>query len=573
MNRLVLGGGIILGGLAAISAGLLSTPAALSGEGLAILMGFRSDPYFLTAGIWHVAGNACHYSASCIHGFNTGAFALTCMLTAYFASRPAKSNRAVTAAIAGTILAASPLGASILRDPLGTEALVAGSLLIAMAAASAGFWNPTPSLKILLPMLIVLQDPLFLPCALLYAAVSGAGRYRLLQILTIALAFSIRVALGAPKLTALLHPSFDHWAGPPTIVLIGFLVFVAAPFAAWFLSRGPVQASGPARNAVLAAAGLGLLAVSIGMIAPNGDPSPYWLSGEAALILSAVAVMGLKPAHYIRPAIAITAALVLFGQVSYYASASSALPNVAISSESTTLWNALHSSDGPPKFLCVLGEKRAREAVLGDGAFLQAYDSGHHLLRATSHADECFTPAIPNAKIVAVGYPAPDDLMPDFALALAARENKSPGNLPLVTGKVYPDSPAAMPGGHGAFPDSVTTLVGTIPTVTVSAPFSYIFDCTGVPANARLSFAAANPLAALPGASAVRFSIMLGQRTLLTKDLPPAPGATRRAWRFYSVRLQSHSAACKTLIFKVSAPTGIALGTWTTFAGVTVEPE
>lgn len=184
----------------------------------------------------------------------------------------------------------------------------------------------------------------------------------------------------------------------------------------------------------------------------------------------------------------------------------------------------------------------------------------------------CLKRAPTGSHIVALGYPRPPEL--SFALAQAAdAASHSKYVLAARNGTVFPATRASMPGGHGAFRSIAQSPLGPIPSFTVAAPFSYTFACVRIAGSQVLSFAAANPLANIPGAALTRFSIESAEngrkKVLFSRDLPPGPGTQSTEWRFYSIPVGP--ARCASLTFKVASLSSVGVGAWTSFAGVTID--
>jgi hypothetical protein len=558
--------------IAAVVGTFVAMPTTVfAGAGLSVLNDWHTDPHLLSSVFWHPIAASCSLSAHCIGALNVTAFAALCALVAYLTGR-AKTEAVLTAGICGAIVATSPVAAALVIHPLGTEIFITIALFSGIAAICARLWNPPAWVRLLLPVALVLQDPLFLPAALLYAAMDR--RRIALQAWSAAiilLSFGLRLAAGSPPALSLSHPALDAWAAPLTIVLLGIAIFILLPFVLWLMVRNFDRAAGFERRDFLAPAVLGFTAAAASIISWNGgDPSPYWLAAEISVILGFAAAVR-DAGLFARRVGAVLGALAILVQLYEYPRAAAAFPNAAISAESTELWSSLRSAQVSRTAVCVTGEDRARAAVLGDGLFVRFYKLQVSRLLLTS-VTGCLKRAPAASHIVALGYPRPPEL--SFALAQAADTvSHSKYVLAARNGTVYPATRASMPGGHGAFRSIAQSPLGPVPSFTVAAPFSYTFHCVRIAKSEVLSFAAANPLAGIPGAALTRFSIESAEngrkKLVLSRDLPPTPRIQTTDWRFYSVPVGP--ARCESLTFTVTSLSSVGIGAWTSFAGVTID--
>jgi hypothetical protein len=564
-------------GAAAGIAAIIGTFVAISttvfaGAGLSLLNDWRTDPHLLTGALWHSIASSCSLSTHCIGAWNVAAFAAICALVAYLAGQAKNEQPALTAGLCGAIVATSPLAAALVVHPLGTEEFVTIALFTGIAAGFARLWNPHPWIRLLLAVALVLQDPLFVPAGLLYTVMD---RRRIAtqawSAAIVLVSFGLRIAVGSPPAFSLSHPALDAWAAPLTIVVLGIAIFIVLPFVLWLLVRNIDRAAGVERRDFLAPAVLGFTAAAASIISWNGgDPSAYWLAAEISVILGFAAAV--RDAGLVARCIgAVLGALAILAQLYEYPRAAAALPDVAISRESAELWSGLRSAQASRTFVCVTGDDRARAAVLGNGSFVRVYQLPASQLLVTA-VTGCLKTAPTGSRIVALGYPRPPEL--NFALAQAANAvSHSKYVLAARNGTVYPTTPVAMPGGHGAFRSILQSPLGPVPSFTVAALFSYTFHCVRIPKSEVLSFAVANPLAGIPDAALTRFSILSeesGRKKLLfSRDLPPTPGVQSPDWKFY--RVPVGPARCETFTFKVMSLSSVGIGAWTSFAGVTID--
>jgi hypothetical protein len=570
----LIGAGIAAGIAALI--GLLVAPSApvFSGAGLSLLNGSQTDPHLLTRGVWHAIAQSCSLSTHCIATWNVVAFAVLCGLVAYLAGYGIKARPIFAAGLGGTILATSPLAASIVLSAPGAETLATLALFGGIAAMAARLWNPPPAIRLLMVAALVLQDPFYFPAALGYTIIDRSRvALKGWSAAAVALTFGARIAAGSPTVWTLSHPAFDAWAAPSTIVLIGIALFGLLPFVLWLLRQDIDRGAGFERMNFFLPVVLGAIVTASAMISSSdGDPGSYWLAGEISLILGFAAAVRDGAALRARSAGVVLGVVAIAFQAYEYPRAAAAFPVAAISLESSDLWSGLRSAEASHTVVCVLGDQRARAAVLDDGAFVRMYHLPASQLRTPPTVNACLSSAPTGSQILAIGYPRPAEM--SFALAQEARAaSRSRYVLARQNGTVSPTRRTALPGGHGAYTSTLQTPLGPVPAFTVVAPFSYTFHCVQLKDPGVLSFAAANPLTGIPSTDVTRFSILLDtgrrQELLFSRDLPATHGVQNADWRFYTVPLAAIH--CRSLTFSVSAPSGRGIGTWTTFAGVSLD--
>ena len=548
----------------ALAVGLQRLPGVLAGANLRVLTGRLADPHVLTGWFWP-AYVAARHAPHGVFSANAAAFAIAVAVVAFAAAR---LRGPLAGALAGSALAVSPLANAIFADPLGAEGALALALFFVLAADAVDAIALPAAVRAALVAALVLQDPLYAPAALLYAAIvllSGRGAFALLPVAGAAAACALRIAFRAGFGGAPGAPAVDALAAPPSLIAIGVLLFGALPLALFGVRRGVFTRAGFIAGRTGAALALCAAALAAAIFSWTGDPSGYWLAAQGALLLGLCAA---APAATRASAIAagIAGALVI-AELFAGARAAHLIPSVTIARQSLETAAAVKAARNSP--VCVVADNPAQTHVLADGAFFDRFTSPGAKIRSAGSIREC--PPAPAQHLVTLDRSGVTDWEGSgLTLArLTAAENRARFVLTDSAGDVFPKTRVNLPGGHGAFGNTEPTAVGGVTTMTVVAGFQYTYPCVDTAPSGTLEFVAANPIAEGDPAqlSVVVKSPGGAPRTVLRTIFRGHPQGRKPLWRAYRIRLGAPE-RCLAVTFKTEAPGGQQTGAWVTFAAL-----
>lgn len=544
-----------------------SLSAAAGGVHLEELTGLRSDPHLLTGLIWRtlVAG---HVSGGpTLFVLNLSLLVLLAGAIAAFALCSSGRGRRMAAAVAALLVLCSPFSLALIRDPVGGEALISVLLTATLAADLLGLLRLHFLVRCALVAALVLQEPSFILAALAYGLLSLAccpRRVSWLAFVTASLAVVGRLMLGQPAFDAALHPSLDPLSGSLGVLVLAIFLFGFMPAALYLSKVGLYQRLGiggwswPAFVLACSAFVGCIFAGTFGLAA-------HALAAECILLLplATIGEIGRSVANVRSAVLLLCLALEIFTMRPIMA----VLPAVVIERESAGLNEALAAASTDGSSICIAGEDVARYDLLAGGAFIKTHGRAGVGVHSSNDVHGCLAAMAPRSRLISVM----DGVVHDwgrsgFAMAKALNLPARASMLPVNGGVI---EPRRALHGRDVFSTMLDTPVGKQPSFTVLAGYSYRFKCLPARATQRLSFAAANPLAGLPGTTPVR--LMITEKTaasatvILNRIITPKPGQPVY-WEYYSLKLPA-AKSCRDLIFAVSAPTGRAIGAWGTFLG------
>lgn len=531
------------------------------------LAGIRTDPHLLTGPLWRVLVAAHLSGGTSLFGLNLLLLILLAGALAAFVSCGRETGRRAAAIVAALLVIVSPFSLALIRDPLGGEALVTVLLISALAADLAGLFRPHVAVRCALVAALVLQEPSFILAAVAYGLLSLAcapRRTSWLPFAAAALAVVGRLLLGEPDLHAALHPSVDTISGALGAVLLAILLFGVMPIALYLSKAGVYRRLGIGAGWSWPAFILACSAFVGSVFSGTFGLAAHALAAECVLLLPLANVEN-KGASILNVRSAVLL-LVLLLEVFMMRPAMAMLPAVVIERESAGLREALARASADGASVCIVGKDVAHYDLLSGGAFIKMNGRGV-AVRSSDGLPGCLAIGESHTRLVSVT----DGVVHDwgrsgFAMAKALRGPAGAFIFPVDGGLI---EPRRAIHGRDVFSTILETPVGRRPSFTVLAGYSYRFKCVPASAGQMLSFAAANPLANLPGTAPVRFAVIekdSGKVTvLLNKIITPQPGRSVD-WKYYSVNLPTVK-GCRDLVFSVSAPTGQAIGTWGTFLG------
>lgn len=549
-------------GLAAAIALPLFTFKTISGVNLAVTAGFARDPHLLTASVWAPVMHACALSQACIQRWNEGLILALIALCVWLAARLRGEPAAIAA---GVLIATSPLCFALLLDPLGGE-VACGLMLFAVAAADlSGALHLRPVWRAAIAAAIVLQDPLYVAAVAFYAihgVRSRAAQTNLPVIAVIAALAATLFARGRVQTPFAL----DAQAAPFTFIVLAVLFFVIVPALIYAGKRGFFTPVSPAGGGFAGVLILALTAAAAGAASPTGDPAPYFLAAQIALIFGALAAV-----RNVWRSSSATLAVTLFLAAAQLVLALRFVnhePSVALARSSDALRAALSER----RQVCMVIPPGEEPHVLAGGAFLQAYGTRGTPVRKTGAVLDCVRGNAPETHLLVIAGDAFSDYgTPGFALAKAAAGADSAVSVLKRAGRVSPDRAVPLPGGHGAFVTMIRTPLHDAAELIATAGFSDDFPCPNVARSSRLSFAAANPN---PGGAPVRFTVIQHagrtRSVLIARDLPRPSTQADPAWKFYSVPLAA--GACTSIEFAAAARTSDGVAAWAAFVAPSVGP-
>lgn len=556
--------------VAAVAAAGALGPRTLGGAHLAIVAGAQTDPQLLTGWLWRILigsrttnGFPAHvWSALALFGVLLGVAAVL-----------RRRGKGVAAAVCAAVLLTSPLAAGVVLDPLGGEEFVSLGLVLLMALSIVGFWSASTVARAVLVAALALQDPKLVPAALLYVVLLGAQSYRqiLAELAAVVAAVALRVFI-APTTLPTFPITIDFTAGPATIIAIGCALFGVTPVVLFAIGARAEPVIALTRSPFVKCTLLGAAVAVAGLFAQTGDPSPYWLGGEACFVVGLVASAFLDKERGRTP-LALAVLAMVAAQLSILLTIGGALPALAVARASNAVETAALQDAADSTPLCIVTGRPGEQQVLANGALFQL------------SAAKASVGILPEAQDCLAGSRAPDLVVVDnmlaidwrssgIRLALAARTaSRAPYTLSTQEGIVYPSTRAGTPTGFGAYANEVETPVGTVSGFVVLSGFSYRFAC--VPASGRLAFA----VAGIPNTS---FSYDVAVDTggyvkqVLARGVPaPLHGAPEgtpytaaQNWQFEEVVLPA-SRACRSIIFSVPARADTPTN-WVQFAGVSI---
>ncbi len=312
----------------------------------------------------------------------------------------------------------------------------------------------------------------------------------------------------------------------------------------------------------------------MGMFSVTGDPSLYWLCGEAALVVGLVS-SGLLNEERSRGVLTVALLCILVAQLALFVRFRNDLPAVAFTRADGVLRGTLATDAAGETPLCMVVDNSGTQHVLANGAFF-TLNPATTPFRVVSNASDCLDAARGTDLVIIENMMATDWGPGGIELARSAQiASEAPYVLPVESGIVTPHTHAGTPTGFGAFGNMTDTPVGAVGDFTVLSGFSYRFNC--VPRGNWLAFA----IAAIPHA-AFTYEVLVdsggGPRPINTQSLPSSPGSesppagtpyeATQAWQLHIVALPS-TPACRSIIFSVPARSGVP-GTWVTVVGASL---
>jgi hypothetical protein len=505
-----------------------------------------------------------------LHSISAALLALGVGAFGFAAASLGERFKALVGIISAAIFAFSPFALGLISDPLGAGLAVTMLLFLAMLFDVLRILRnmPLPVQCVLTLLAIVHDGALLLPVAVYVTIVGRRGGKWSLGFLLVA------------GMSALFARSamFGQWDVYPrgqlstslSAIATAFLLFALLPIALFVTKRRFYERAGLAIRDALPGIALAAAMVLSGVFSYVGDPSAYWLSGEAAFILATLSVVRWENTTARRYA-AIFGGVVFFAAIAVHAAIRPALASQVASNEATFLHSAL--LQGPrvsAKNVCVTGADLELYHPLFGDAFSRVYGLERFAI-ADTESDCIERLPLPNQIVVLEN--AQIRIVDEHAMALAGalRQRELGAGVRIASGVVTPKSSIAV-RGHGAFADTIDTERGSAPALTVIAGFTYTVPCS-LQRPSKLTFAAANPLAAAPRVDPVRFEIRMlsneGQTLLAARTLNPALHVKTPPWAYYEAPIPAHR-RCSALQFRATAPTGHAMGTWVTFVAPTL---
>jgi hypothetical protein len=519
-------------------------PAVLDGPTFPVALGSASDPHLLVRFLDSSLLQHCALSAPCIHGLNLTIFALSIFVIGAFASTRGLGL------LATAILAMSPLAVAAIVDPLGAS-LSLGLVLVTMAAIDvAGVRTFATVPRCALAIALALVDPALAPVAIAYGAFGGF--------------VPLACALAASGIRFFLqHPILDPLAAPATLVAFGFCTFVGGPLLMLAVRHRAFRWLDDDGTALLRAGALAAAALAGGLFAGSGDVAPYWLDGEAAVLVGLVA--GLSPAigpkAFERATIAFMGLLVL--QFGLFIQHHGDVTTAAIAFRGDDLRGMLAAS---PESACVASDAVADRYTLAGGAFLHLYPP---LVAPKMVRDPAACMTMPDSTtVVTMTGLAVNNWGNAVPLMKAYRDASDPaGTLQIEGGAVTPATKANTPTGRGEFGNEIDTPLGHVGDFTIVTGYAYAPQCLPVTSGKRLRFSAAS----IPGTPALRIRISATSGGV-THELLNAPFAASKRdapyeWHRYELPVAPSDCASFTLAV---AKMGAASTFWVTFAGASI---
>jgi len=542
-------------------------PGMIAGRHLAVLAGLEPDPHLLTGWVDYAIGRACSVASPCTYLPHLICLALGTLLLTYLAVKVAPRWSPLRLTVVVGILALSPFVSGPVIDPIGVGSFVTIVIFVLAAGDTAELYSFRPALRCFVALALSLQDPLLAPAAILYPLIAAGSLRR-----TSAWAASIAGVVGfATHAFATHQPLFaafsrgiDPIAGPIGIIAIGILAFIAAPiysqvsrsraFEAFDLRRKPV------RRTIL----LGIVALGAGLFSESGDPTPYWLSFEAALTICILPVVSgrLSRRSAANGILVAALALELFAVVAY----ERYIPSRVIAFESVGLRDILRNARAP---ICLASDDSGQSHVLADGAFLQLFAGTSGTI---SHNDvlKCL-PRLPEDAEVATIHGLDVERWGEVLAVIRAARGREAARYQFVDrdGSVDPRTSAKTPNGLGAFGNILRSPVGPIDDITILSGYRFTFACRAIPRGTHISFAAAT----IAGSPTMHFNVAAGtgrnREAIGSGDVERQTSSPLPAWRYFSFPVPNGS--CMTVDIEVTSPTDGASGRWMTFAAMALK--
>jgi hypothetical protein len=538
----------------------LRLPPVLSGPNLRVALGNTPDPHLLTAAIERLLMQHCALNAPCVHYWNVAVLALAVLIAGGLAVFAARTNVRGIALLATGAVALSPLVAPLALDPLGIGMTVTVALVALAAIDATGIVAFPTVVRCVLGAAIALQDPLLAPAALVYAAIAAVRARSIARYAPLACAV---IAIGL-RLPTILHSALDPLAGPPTIVIIGVCLFVLGPLVIVLVRRDALAAIGAQASTLTPGLALGAAAFLGGAFCTTGDPAPYWLAGEVAIV---VALYKPALAHTSEPK-RLTRLLVLFGvafalQFWTFAEHHGDNTSVILAHQSDTLRSFLNQGSNDR---CVVTDVPGRHYILVDGWFVHTYGA-RAKARVVDDAKNCLD--LPGtATLASIDGLYVTDLGASMALLHAQQGAASGTVLAIQDGDVSPKTIVKTPTGTGEFGNNLATPLGPLGDFTVLSGFRYTPRCVRVRASEHLTFV----VSAIPGSPNLGLSVSVRKgnvtRALYDRVLVSPLAGAPYAWQRVSIPLEP--SACAAFTFAVAQPGDAKFHYWVTFAGATV---
>lgn len=536
---------------------------APAGPDIAISAGKGTDWHLLTGWLLHSSGLM--QSASTLSVLNTvGIIVVASALGAIFASTRRESRATVLAMGLCIALVISPLALPLTVDPLGFEnSLTFVLYVLALTDAAEGI-TLHPAIRAVVLFAIVLQDFAYAPIAVI-DIVAIAARSRDVKVvappaLSVIAGFAIRLYIGVHYWTPWQSSVERVSIAAVAILLIGL------PALLWIARAGQLRAAGFTGKVprVLWVSACAMLTASI--FSPNGDPSVYLFASLTAAILACFSAW--QSSSESRSAVLAGTVVLLAGLLSVNFTALS--PVEAASRQVTTLIGLLQR--GESSLICVSGKRADVDTVVGGGVLAAYYP---RLARSVIPGDNimnCISRYPYVQRLIIVRRRAiEDEGHGGMALAVAIDRSKSAAtHLSDQRITISPVRHTHMPGGRGAFVDTLRTPIGAGRQITIAAPFRVTFPCIRWQRGSTLSFAVTNPLGEAPHAGSVRFSIFDDERDVISDVLKPSAGTVNQSWLYYNVALPRLAGSCSRLAISVHAAGASGIATWASFVDLSI---
>jgi hypothetical protein len=462
-----------------------------------------------------------------------------------------------TAALIACVVAASPFAGILWADPLGVPLSLTLAMLAFIFADAAGLIALPRAAGIALTVAVTSQDYLLLPVMIVYALSKEQTTQRR------------AVAIAACTLPALILCAIDVAVlhNPPRIqisglerssVFAGIAVCVFAPLLAYLYSAGIFDRIQWNRRAPATTIFMAIALAALSPFALDGDPSWYWLAIMVATLFYLRAKVA--PVPNAQWAFVIFLGVTLLAQGYTAARGSSVWPTVQVSREAWAIQQIVtkHASEN----ICVYGTTPEIAAV-SDALSATLYRPTYKKVTLTSQVRRClFNDG--QARFVALESGRVTDFgKSGVALALAV-SSKGKGDLRISAHAFFisPNRHTHMPGGRGAFKDTLKTPTGDTEYFTIAAPFALTFPCINWNAGDRLTFATRNPLGTDPRAGAVRLTVLAGREPRATAIvIPPSQNAASPDWTYHTIEMR-HDGRCAALTFDVKPDGKNGIATW-----------
>ena len=538
-----------------------SPPGALGGPALAILAGSRQDTHLLTAFAWHWAASRLDYNVTFVFICNAVVLALAALVLGLVVFRI--QHKIWLSALAAGLFAFSPLSASLVVDPLGSESLAGLILALLLAGDLLGAYELPAFLRLVVPIVTVLQTPEFAPFALVYATCLTVRRRALgLAVLTFTLGIiALRFFSSASEWLHVRLASAGGVSFAITVIAIAIACFVLGPLA--LTLRNAISSRITIRVGRSSLAFLLALSALVGGFALTVDPSAALLSAEACIML---ALAALPVSARARGA---SFALVALVTILSFAPVAGALPSIVIGRESRDMSTLLREAGSAR--VCVVGSTPSDDSIFAGGDLVRL-SGAHAHVEIQPAVSSCLNPTratMPFA-IVVVGDRNVVSAWGkgSMPLAEAAMVATEPGTIPVpvADGKSEPYAAKA-----GAFSRTVDAPQGVVDAFTIVAGYAFAFRCLPVHGAGTFTFAASDPLADIPHADPVRFTVAVNGKQRFAATLSPSE-RTNSDWTFYRVPLGTNE-RCIHIAVSASAPTGHATGSWVTLAAPAIHVQ